>query len=643
MSLPPSFLEELRDRITLSQVVGRKVTWDQRRSNAAKGDWWAPCPFHQEKTASFHVDDRKGFYYCFGCQAKGDAIGFVRESENVDFIEAVRILAREAGMSLPEQDPQAGAVADRNARLIAANEAAARFYRMQLSTAAAAEARAYLERRGLSPAMLERFGIGYAPDARQALWGHLTGQGMPPEDIVDAGLAARPEDGGTPFDRFRGRIVFPIRDARGRCIALGGRALRADARAKYLNSPETPVFDKGRSLYNLGPARAAVGAGQPLVVAEGYMDVIALTQAGFEAAVAPLGTAVTADQIQAMWRVAGEPVIALDGDAAGMRAAERLIDLALPLIGAGRGLRFALLPEGQDPDDLIRGAGPGAMRALIDGAEPMVRLLWRRETEGTVLDSPERRAGLDARLRKLLGRIPDAAVRAHYAAELRELRAALFSGRRRAPPGRRRREWPGMAAPATPLAATRRSRLAGASDAVADECLIEAVILATMITHPDLVGEFAGEIEALDCAEADHRLLQGALVTARDGDEIARRLARGPLAEARERLLRHSHVRIVPAIRSPGDNARARRTLEEELAKLRTRRGARRERDEAMLDATALRDEGVTWRLGQAAVAAAEIGRGVAGDPEAEGEEAARLAVTLDQLIERQVWVKRKR
>lgn len=287
MSLPPGFLDELRNRVPLSQVVGRKVTWDLRKSNQGKGDFWAPCPFHQEKSASFHVDDRKGFYYCFGCHAKGDAIAFVKDTENVGFMEAVEILTREAGMAMPARDPRAAEKADRRSQLAEVMEEAVRFYRLQLRTGAASAARDYLARRRLSEEGQERFGIGFAPDARQALFQALTGKGIAPDLLVEAGLCARPEDGGAPYDRFRGRIIFPIRDARGRAISLGGRAMDPAARAKYLNGPETPLFDKGRNLYNAGPAREAAGKGQPLVVAEGYMDVIALSEAGFRATVAP--------------------------------------------------------------------------------------------------------------------------------------------------------------------------------------------------------------------------------------------------------------------------------------------------------------------------------------------------------------------
>ena len=419
--------------MSLSQVVGRKVTWDLRKSNQGKGDMWAPCPFHQERSASFHVDDRKGFYYCFGCQAKGDAVSFLKDTENLSFLEAVEWLAREAGMPMPARDPQAAQKADRRTQLVAVMDEAIKHFRLSLRTAAAAEAREYLARRRLSPEAQDRFEIGFAPDARQGLFQALTQKGIAPDLIVDAGLCARPEDGGAPYDRFRGRIIFPIRDARGRAISLGGRAMDPNARAKYLNGPETELFDKGRNLYNHGPAREAAGKGLPLIVAEGYMDAIALSEAGFRATVAPLGTAITEDQLRLMWRIHSEPIIALDGDKAGIAAALRLIDLALPLLEAGQGLRFAVLPGGMDPDDLIRAQGAPAMQKVIDSAEPMVRLLWARETDGKTFDSPERKATLDKTLRAALMRIKDPSIRGHYGEEIKRLRWELFGTR----PGKR--------------------------------------------------------------------------------------------------------------------------------------------------------------------------------------------------------------
>jgi len=595
MSLPPGFLDELRSRTSLTQVVGRKVMWDMRKSNQAKGDMWAPCPFHQEKSASFHVDDRKGFYYCFGCHAKGDAIGFVKETENVSFIEAVEILAREAGMTMPARDPRTQEKSDRRTQLADVMELAVKFFRLQLRTAAAAPARDYLARRGLSEAAQDRWEIGFAPDAWQSLWDHLTPKGVGEDLIIGAGLAKpSTREGGKPYDTFRHRIMFPIRDVRGRAIAFGGRAMDPGDSAKYLNSPETELFDKGRSLYNHGPARTAAGKGQPLIVAEGYMDVIALSEAGFGAAVAPLGTAITETQLQLLWRIAPEPVIALDGDTAGIRAAMRVIDLALPLLEAGQSLRFAMMPDGKDPDDLIRSAGPAAVQKVLDAAQPMVRLLWQRETEGRVFDSPERKAALDRTLREKLKLIRDPSIRAHYGQEIKDLRWQLF--RPAQPPrGARRAQTPAPAAPDT-----RRSHLASAGPGAEDH-LREAVILAAVIATPRIAVEFEAGLEALVCRDPDHAALRDIILSVAVSDpgtlaaEIEARLGRAPL----ENLHALRHVAITPCVRDPGNVDLARMTVAEELAKLAAHRGLEAEVADAAEDLAGPADEAVTWRLAQ--------------------------------------------
>lgn len=606
MSLPPGFLDELRAHLSLGQVVGRKVMWDNRKSNQAKGDLWAPCPFHQEKTASFHVDDRKGFYYCFGCHAKGDAISFVRETENVDFMEAVRILAGEAGMQMPERDPQARRKADRRDELAEVMEKAVRFFRMQLRTGPAGDARAYLERRGLGAEAVERWEIGFAPPGWQGLRGHMTQAGIGDDVLQAAGLVKTSDRGREPFDVFRERIIFPIRDGRGRTIAFGGRAMRPDDPAKYLNSPETELFDKSRALYNQGPARVAAGKGKPLIVAEGYMDVIALSEHGFEAAVAPLGTAVTEHQLRLMWRMSDEPVIALDGDAAGIRAAQRVVSLALPLLEAGKSLRFALMPQGQDPDDLLRSKGAAAMETALAEAQPMVRLLWQSETEGRSFDSPERRAALDKSLRARLKEIRDASIRGHYAEEIRRLRWELF----RAGPAPR---WGRKAPPASARRTTRASALAAGGGN--EERLREAVILATLIANPAMLAEFEGELERLELTDPDHAALRAAILAQGPGDDLRGRLATRVGEQTLEKLFSQAHVAITPAVRSPGDPEVARMCLAEELAKLNSRRGHAREIEEAMEDiAAGLADEHVTARLAQSGQAMDRAGRNLSED-----------------------------
>ncbi len=642
MSLPPGFLDELRTRITLSSIVGRKVTWDMRKSNMAKGDFWAPCPFHQEKSASFHVDDRKGFYYCFGCHAKGDAVSFVKESENLGFMEAVEILAREGGMQMPARDPKAAERADRRTLLQQVMDEAIKFYRLQLKTSAGAEARTYLsQKRRLTEAAWDRWDIGWAPASRHALKDALASKGISPDLMVASGLIAKADDGSL-YDRFRARIIFPINDTRGRPISLGGRTLDPNVQAKYLNGPETELFDKGRNLFNHSPAREAAGKGRPLIVAEGYMDVIALSEAGFTAAVAPLGTAVTEDQLRMIWRIADEPIMALDGDNAGIKAAQRVIDLALPLLEAGKALRFAILPGGMDPDDLIKAQGAPAMQAVVDQAKPMVHLLWQRETEGRVFDSPERRAALDKILRGHLARIADPSIRSHYADEMKRLRLELFGTGQARPfqpgPFRGRGKY---APPGGALATTRSSLLAQGSGPV-EETLREAVILATLILHPALIHRFESALERLDLTGEDHDTLRQMILAGADMPDLHAKIAQSAPA-ALDAVLSRPHVAIAPPVRNREDDALAALCLAEELAKLEARRGARREIEDAMEDMDGLPDEGLTWRLSQAAEARHRSEKTGPSDSSDLGEDRTALSRHLQSLIDSQVWVKKNR
>jgi DNA primase len=486
--------------------------------------------------------------------------------------------------------------------LARATEAAVGHFRLQLKTQGAAEARAYLDKRGLSPETLERFEIGYAPPGRDATLRALAGKGIPEADAIEAGIATRPDDGSSPYDAFRDRIVFPIRDARGRCIGFGGRAMDPNARAKYLNTRETPLFDKGRALYNHGPARAAAGKGGTLVVAEGYMDVVALVAAGFEAAVAPLGTAITEEQLQMLWRIAEEPVIALDGDKSGLRAAMRLVDLALPHLGPNRSLRFCILPEGQDPDDLIRAKGAQAMQEALDAAEPLVKLLWRRETEGHVFDTPERRAGLDARLRAAVSRIRDASLKRHYGEALAEMRRELFRPQRSGRGGPRA-PWRGRGfaeAPVAPLAATRA--LAGKLEGERLRC---ALILATFCRYPALIDAFEDRLDRLDPRDEAVAHLVWFLVGTpeRDRDRLREALSRAGHLETLESLEATGHLRITPFLTSRDDPDAARTCLEEEFAKHAAARALEDELSEAahdLAEAAIEEDSTLAFRLRQA-------------------------------------------
>ena len=640
MSLPPGFLDELRTRVTLSSVIGRKVTWDQRKSNAAKGDLWAPCPFHQEKTASFHVDDRKGYYYCFGCHAKGDAISFLKEVENMSFMEAVEDLAREAGMPMPARDPREAQKADRRSELAAVMEEAARHFRLALKTGAGAAARDYLAGRKLTGAALDRFEIGFAPDGWQGLWDHLRQKGIAEDLILGAGLARPSTKGKQPYDVFRNRIMFPIRDARGRCIAFGGRAMDPNDNAKYLNSPETELFDKGRSLYNHGPAREAAAKGQPLIVAEGYMDVIALVRAGFEGAVAPLGTAITEDQLRLIWRLHPEPLVMLDGDTAGIRAATRLIDLALPMLEAGQGLRFVILPEGMDPDDMIRARGREAMAKAIEAAQPMVNLLWRRETDGKVFDSPERKAALRKALRDSITTIRDKDIRRYYAEILRH-----FEWKELGPPAFEKRRGKSATRQRMVLEETKSSMLARDTVERAVEYMRETAIIAVCLTHPDAIPAFESGLERLEMIEPGHwKILQVILSNYASDDDgsLFLRVSDVVGRDQIEKIMGSAHIKVLPPIKNPGDYDLSHDTLAEQMAKLESERGLRREIEDAAEDMDGLVDEGLTWRLLKAAEARNRANRAAIDDDTDMGEDRAALSAELQRLIDGAAWIKKK-
>ena len=645
MSLPPGFLDEIRNRLSLAQVAGRKVIWDNKKTNQAKGDFWAPCPFHQEKTASFHVDDRKGYYYCFGCHEKGDMIGFVMGTENVGFIEAVEILAGEAGLQMPARDPRAKEKQDRNKELGDVMEMAVQFFKLHYASKAGTAARDYVRDRRLPVEIQDQFEIGFAPAARDALYQHLRGKGVDEAKIVEAGLAGKPDDGRSPFDRFRNRIIFPIRDARGRCIAFGGRAMDPNDNAKYLNSPETPLFDKGRTLYNHGPAREAAGKADQLIVAEGYMDVIALSQFGFGHAVAPLGTAITEHQLQMLWRMHPEPIIALDGDTAGLRAAMRLIDLALPVLEAGKSLRFCIMPEGQDPDDYLKANGADALRELLSSAEPMVNLLWRRETDGKVLDSPERRAAVDKSLREAIFKIKDKSIRSHYGQAIAALRRELFEPRTQTRTG----VWQPRGRPSGPQNSTKSTALAQADEASIR--LREAVILMAALRQPETVKTHLTQFEKLGLQNDDFQKILNALL---DNLEIA--LSEDDPTEWLDQTLHStlgtspittlSAMRAIashPHLQDDSDPELTARTLEEELAKLAALSGARNEIADAIEDMGGMVDEGLTWRLSQAAEARTKALRAIEDEDDATDQADVGLSDQLQQMIDNKVWVKKKR
>jgi DNA primase len=557
MRFTPQFLDELRARLPVSEVVGRRV-----KLKKSGREWKGLSPFQQEKTPSFFVNDQKQAWFDFSSGKNGNIFDFLVQAEGLSFPEAVERLAAMAGVPLPAATPDAARHEQRRKTLYDVMELAAKFFADTLASRHGAKGRGYLADRAITPAVQLQFRLGYAPgdaQTRFALKEHLGAQGIPVEDMVEAGLLIAGDDIPVPYDRFRDRVMFPIADARGRVIAFGGRALEKDVPAKYLNSPETPLFHKGDNLYNLAAARLATHNGSALVVVEGYVDVIAMVGSGYPASVAPLGTALTENQLALLWKMADEPILCFDGDRAGQKAAWRAADLALPHLLPGKSLRFALLPEGQDPDDLARSGGRGAIEEVISAARGLADVIWSREIEAGTYATPERRAALEARVQELTNGIRDEKVRRYYRQDLEQRLQRTFapeggrgfgsrgnyrggpghfggeSGRRLAPRGS---FTPGAAGRFEPRSGSFGGRGQGsgggqtinrqpyqvASPQLAASPIMrgqrstisrrEALILQSLIHHPWLLHDHLEEVAALELAHPEAHKLRAGIIAA---------------------------------------------------------------------------------------------------------------------------------
>ena len=575
MRFPPRFLEEIRDRIRLSDLIARQVKLARRGR-----EFVGLCPFHDEKTPSFTVSDDKGFFHCFGCGAHGDVIGFAMRRGHLSFVDAVEQLAAEAGLEVPVATPEERRREERRAGLLETMEAACRFYEDALRSSGGAAARDYLASRGLSDETVARFRLGFAP-AGNRLSAALAKAGTAEETPVECGLARRPEDGRAPYDFFRARVPFPITDHRGRVVAFGGRTM-GDGEPKYLNSPDTPLFDKRRVLYGLATARRAAHDRGRVIVAEGYMDVIALAQAGLAETVAPLGTALTESHLHGLWNLAAEPVLCFDGDDAGRRAAVRAAERALPLLVPGKSLSFVTLPAGEDPDSLVRAQGAAAVEGLIAEAQPLADLVWSAQLNARRHDTPERLAGLERRLDGLVSGIADRTVqhryRNHFRGRLWEL-------------GKWRRS--GVAAAGT-------SALRRGSGAAALNRRREQALLATLVNHPALVDENAEELSRADISDRETaRLFELVLQVCADDPEVDSGRLRNQISgrgsgDVLQALLGTDVFVHAGFARADADPDAAREGLREILAHF--RKQAREREARALLDDCATDPSDENWR-----------------------------------------------
>ena len=531
MAFPSHILDDLRDRVPLSDLVGRRVKLIKRGR-----EFTGLCPFHNEKTPSFTISDDKGFYHCFGCGAHGSVFDFLMRTEGLGFVEAVEKIADLAGVKLPPRSAEDRERTEQRMVLLDLTELVAGWFESQLAGQGGKPARDYLASRGLDDGMIEKFRVGFAAPSRTALKEAMLARSVNEDALIEAGLLIKPEDGGATYDRFRNRIIFPIADRRGRVIAFGGRAL-GDGKPKYINSPDTPLFHKGRTLFGLARSREAARAEASVVVVEGYMDVIALAAVGLDHAVAPLGTAITEDQIRELWRLAPEPVLCLDGDEAGLRAAVSAADRALPLLKPGHSLRFALLPAGEDPDSLVRHGGAGALKPFLDNALPLADVLWRNAVNRRTLDTPERRAALERELSELVGRIGDATVRGYYREYVNQRLGDMFGDRRNS------------AAPRSGTPGRRRDgrgfgrRLAGPKEGPSYRR--ERLLAVTILHHPELLDRLAEDFAEVPLTDAALDGLRTAIL------EIAGSVAELDSAALKYHLTDRGYAAILEKIAGP--------------------------------------------------------------------------------------------
>lgn len=542
MPLPPAFLDELRARLPLSGIAAKKL-----RLQKAGREFKACCPFHNEKTPSFYINDDKQFYHCFGCGAHGDIIGFTMRVDNMSFPEAVETLASQAGLTVPKDTPVERERFDKEKRLYILLERATKWFEEQLFAPHGREALNYLRGRGLSEEAMRRFHLGYAPQDSQTLIKTLTKEGFTLDELLAVGMIKKSENRNEHFSFFRHRVMFPVGDSRGRTVAFGGRIM-GDGEPKYLNSPDHALFHKGKLLYGLSRARAAIAQNQPIIVVEGYMDVIALVEAGYQGAVAPLGTALTEDQLAILWKLLPpadardpsrdySPILCFDGDSAGQRAAVRAVDRALPLLTNTHTVRVAYLPEGEDPDSLLHQSGRSGMQAVLDQAKPMVDVIWELTLENRRLQTPEQRGAFISAIKQRVSRIQDEFLRKLYQDEVQKRLSAAFQWQKEGQTafGSRQKRPNGLQ---KPLSATSYRSLAR-KQPVQAKALRERVLLAIILNYPELLADYGEELAKIGFSNPPLENLRQHIINffaaepheTLDADELYRHLSTGDEAK----------------------------------------------------------------------------------------------------------------
>ena len=609
------FIDKLRERLSIVDIIGKKVNWDYKKTNVRSGTYWACCPFHNEKTASFKVDENKGLFYCFGCHEKGDTITFVMKNENLDFLKSIEKLAGEVGLILPSYFGKSSQIKRSKSynSILDVNEIASLYFADCLKNSPSNSANLFLKNRISSPEIINNFILGYAPNNTKGLFNFLIKKGYSEDLIIRSGLCNKNEKGEI-YDRFRDRIIFPIHNSTYEIVGFGGRALSASANAKYLNSPETEVFQKGKLLFNENNCKKNLN-GKDVIIVEGYMDVIALNKVGIKNCVAPLGTAVTLEQLNRIWRISKSPIFAFDGDISGLKALERLTYLVLPHISSEKTITACILPQNLDPDDLISKFGKDSIKKILQKPIPLLKILWDNVTREVDITTPEKRVQLENKLNFIVNQINERSLRFHYSEALKRLKLKLFHYNERKNikyPNKNDFKFNNKIVSKSskensfPSLNTRNSLIANAIEPnLVESHLQETAIVLLLINHPSLLDRFRTKLNEINFINEDIEIIFKNLVellssNLTKSDEMVEKLNKKLGKDIYNKLYSTGPIRIHPLLNKVISIEEAESGLNEILNKKIARQYIEQELIEAKENIHKNDDESFTWRISQA-------------------------------------------
>ncbi|MFL2802488.1 MAG: DNA primase [Paracoccaceae bacterium] len=652
------FIDQLRETLSIVDVIGKKVTWDNKKTNISNGIYWACCPFHSEKTASFKVDQNRGFYYCFGCHEKGDSITFIMKNENLDFLTAIERLANEIGLKLPTNFGNNKNVSRSKSysTILEIQELASFYFTDCLKRNPSAKASLFIKNRISSEEVRNNFRLGYASEKNKDLFNFLVNKGYEEDIIIKSGLCAR-NDKGDVYDRFRDRIIFPIHNLTNKVVGFGGRALNSSASAKYLNSPETEVFHKGKLLFNEYNCQKNL-KNNNLIIVEGYMDVIALSKVGFKNCVAPLGTAVTIDQLNKIWRISKSPIFAFDGDISGVKALDRLIYLVLPYISSEKTIQACILPNNNDPDDLISKFGKQSIIELINKSKSLLQILWDNVTKNIDITTPEKRVQLENKLNFIINQIQERNLRHHYSQAFNRLKLELFgffekkinnsiNYANKSETKKYDNKSKIYKNSLLPNSKTKNSLIASTDEPnIVESRLQETAIVLFLINHPNFITKYANKLNEIYFTNKDVENIFKFLIDLNSNNlckkkELIEKLNDNFGQDIYKKLNSTGPIKINPLLNKEISSDEAEIGLNDVLNRKIARQYIDQELNEARENIFKNEDETLTWRIDQANKF---FNKAVSGKNNKESDEQNKFVddlKSINDLIKDKIWIKK--